>query len=97
MNHFAMQKADWRERFNELLANRETIVTPKIDVEAPACPTQSGREPTVEMVAELNTDNPHDLSFTTTQAVYRVKGGLQSTLKNMDSLKVTLAIERERP
>jgi energy-coupling factor transporter ATP-binding protein EcfA2 len=94
VNHFAMQKADWRERFNELLANRETIVTPKIDVEAPACPTQSGRE-AIEMVATLDTTNPHDLRFTTAQAVYRVKGGLQSTLKNMDSLKVTLAIESD--
>jgi energy-coupling factor transporter ATP-binding protein EcfA2 len=45
--------------------------------------------------AELDTSNPHDLRFTTTQGTYRVKGGLQSALKNMDSLKVTLAIEVE--
>lgn len=83
VNSFAMRDAHWRDTFNDLLATREAIITPKINPEP------------VEVAVELNTDNPHDLRFTTAQAVYRVKGGLQSTLKNLDSLKVTLAIEAD--
>ncbi|NRA49481.1 MAG: toprim domain-containing protein, partial [Phaeodactylibacter sp.] len=87
LNRFAMQKADWRELLQDLLAERQIIRTPPLEPGMTKSPSPAP--------SQLDSSNPHDLHFTTAQAVYRVKGGLQGTLKNLDSLKVTLAIEAD--
>ena len=43
-----------------------------------------------EAGSQLNTDNPHKITYTTQIAIYYIKGGIP---KALDSLKVTLEIE----
>ncbi|MEL6661142.1 MAG: toprim domain-containing protein, partial [Bacteroidota bacterium] len=70
LNRFAMQKADWRERLQDLLAERQTIRTPDGQATSPTTVNLPSPAP-----SQLDSSNPHDLRFTTAQAVYRVKGG----------------------
>ena len=44
----------------------------------------------------LNAENPYNLIYTTTHAIYYIKGGIRYNTKDLDSLKVTLVIENER-
>ncbi|MEL6969942.1 MAG: toprim domain-containing protein [Bacteroidota bacterium] len=82
VNSLAVAHDDPQVFFAQLLTDRQAITF-----------MEAAKEPV--KLPQLNTDNPHDLHFTTQQATYRVKGGLQGTLKNLDSLKVTLAIEAD--
>ena len=44
---------------------------------------------------KLNTDNPHNLIYTTPTAKYYVKGGVRCGVKDLDSLKITLVAENK--
>lgn len=85
VNSVAMATANRRAHFEQLLLERQPVNTGEVEVEASSTFTVS--------TPELDTSNPHDLGFVTSLASYRVKGGVQTALKHLDSLKVTLAIE----
>ena len=43
----------------------------------------------------LNSNNPHNLIYTTAQAIYSVKGGIRCTAKDLDSLRVSLSVSKK--
>ncbi|MEM9258102.1 MAG: toprim domain-containing protein [Bacteroidota bacterium] len=80
VNEVASQAEDVPATFGDLLARRKAINLP-----VPTAPT-----PTV--ATTLDTSNPHNLVYQSTTATYAVKGGIRAGEKDLDSLKVTLAI-----
>ncbi|SER46622.1 toprim domain-containing protein [Neolewinella agarilytica] len=80
VNEVASQSDDVEATFNDLFARRETI--------ANAAPVVPERVP----AATLDTSNKNNLVYQTTTATYEVKGGVRTAAKDLDSLKVTLAI-----
>ncbi|MEL7062697.1 MAG: toprim domain-containing protein, partial [Bacteroidota bacterium] len=82
VNSLAVAHDDPQALFAQLLTDRQAITFAEVAKEPVKLP-------------QLDTSNPHDLRFSTHLATYRVKGGLQAALKNLDSLKVTLAIETD--
>ena len=55
-------------------------------------PTSSSPAPPAPTSAKLDTANSHNLVYTSATATYEVKGGIRTADKDLDSLKVTLAI-----
>ncbi|MEO0873453.1 MAG: CHC2 zinc finger domain-containing protein, partial [Bacteroidota bacterium] len=82
VNSLAVAHDDPQALFAQLLTDRQAVIFEEATKEPVKLPT-------------LDTTNPYDLCFSTNLATYRVKGGLQGALKNLDSLKVTLAIEHD--
>ena len=80
VNEVASESEDVEAAFNDLFARRETI--------ANAAPVVAVAIPT----ATLDTSNKNNLIYQTTTANYAVKGGVRTAAKDLDSLKVTLAI-----
>jgi DNA primase len=80
VNEVASRAEDVEATFNDLFARRETI--------ANAAPVVPSEIPT----SSLNTDNRNNLIYQSHIATYEVKGGVRTAPKDLDSLKVTLAI-----
>jgi len=80
VNEVASKGEDVEATFNDLFARREII--------ANAAPVVPSGIPT----ATLDTSNKNNLVYQTTTANYAVKGGVRTAAKDLDSLKVTLAI-----
>ena len=73
----------------ELFAVTEVLaVTPP----APSTTTAPASAPKNALAAKLDTTNPHNLVYRAATATYEVKGGIRTADKDLDSLKVTLAI-----
>jgi DNA primase len=85
VNEVASQSDDVEATFNELFARREII--------ANAAPVLPSNVPT----SSLNTDNRNNLIYQSQTATYEVKGGVRTAPKDLDSLKVTLAIKAAAP
>ncbi|MEM1357969.1 MAG: toprim domain-containing protein [Bacteroidota bacterium] len=80
VNEVASQAEDVPTTFDDLLARRKAISLP-----VPIVPTPTA-------ATTLDTSNPHNLVYQSTTATYAVKGGIRAGEKDLDSLKVTLAI-----
>jgi DNA primase len=80
VNEVASQAEDVEATFNDLFARREIIANaaPVVPSEIPA--------------SNLDTDNRNNLIYQSHTATYEVKGGVRTAPKDLDSLKVTLAI-----
>jgi DNA primase len=83
VSEVASQSEDVEATFNDLFARREII--------ANAAPVVPSEIPT----SNLNTDNRNNLIYQSHTATYEVKGGVRTAPKDLDSLKVTLAILSE--
>ncbi|MCD4670272.1 MAG: toprim domain-containing protein, partial [Actinomycetia bacterium] len=92
------------ELFTELLNNRKPFLfssgkkenakavpsaAKQMTINGPMTNNATGKLPAVSG-AELNTGNPHKISYSTQTATYYIKGGLP---KALDSLKITLEVE----
>ncbi len=85
VNSLAVSHDDWKELFAELFKNRKQLLDPL---------AQDQAKPAVEPVtSKLNTDNPNSLIYTGAAAKYYIKGGVRSSAKDFDSLKITLVVE----
>ncbi|MEM6772197.1 MAG: hypothetical protein AAF597_16605, partial [Bacteroidota bacterium] len=76
----ASQAEDVPATFVDLLARRKAISLPVPTASTPTAATT------------LDTSHPHNLVYQSTTATYAVKGGIRAAEKDLDSLKVTLAI-----
>jgi DNA primase/energy-coupling factor transporter ATP-binding protein EcfA2 len=85
VNEVASRAEDVEATFNDLFARREII--------ANAVPVVPSQIPT----SSLNTDNRNNLIYQSQTATYEVKGGVRTAPKDLDSLKVTLAIKAAAP
>ena len=83
VNEMASQLEDVEATFNELFIGREIIANPT-EI-APASAPDNG----------LDTSNRNNLIYRSQTATYEVKGGVRTAAKDLDSLKVTLAILSE--
>jgi DNA primase len=83
VNEVASQAEDVKATFNDLFARREIIANPTPPALAPA-PNST-----------LDTSNKNNLIYQSHTATYEVKGGVRTAPKDLDSLKVTLAILSE--
>ncbi len=54
---------------------------------------QSKRKEPNTLNRTLNCDNPHNLIYRTRTATYYVKGGVRHSIKDLDSLKITLVVQ----
>jgi energy-coupling factor transporter ATP-binding protein EcfA2 len=81
VNEVASKSEDVEATFNELFAGREIIAAPR-----PPKGEAMISQPT------LDTTNRNNLIYQTQTATYEVKGGVRTAPKDLDSLKVTLAI-----
>jgi len=80
VNEVASQSDDVEATFNDLFARREIIANA-----APIVPSEIPK-------SSLDTTNRNNLIYQTQTATYEVKGGVRTAAKDLDSLKVTLAI-----
>ncbi len=91
---------DLVERFEELLVGREVLLRPTELASrsatglASASPA-SAPDTSTFVRAEFDTTVPHNLRYRSTTATYEVKGGIRTADKDLDSLKVTLAIRNQ--
>jgi DNA primase len=80
VNEVASRAEDVEATFNDLFARRETIANA-----APVVPSEIPK-------SSLDTANRNNLIYQSQTATYEVKGGVRTAPKDLDSLKVTLAI-----
>jgi len=85
VNSLAISHENKLELFKQLLADREVIAIKEVIKAEPAKPQNN----------KLDTKNPHNIIFITSLAAYYVKGGIRSSTKDLDSLKITLVVEHE--
>jgi DNA primase len=80
VNEVASRAEDVEATFNDLFARREIIANA-----APVVPSEIPQ-------SNLDTANRNNLIYQSQTATYEVKGGVRTAPKDLDSLKVTLAI-----
>jgi len=80
VNSLAVAHSDTQGLFMELIENRKEIVI-------------EGEEEKSAPPSKLDSSNPNNLSYKTSVATYRIKGGLRKSERDLDSLKVTLVVE----
>ena len=85
INSITTGMTDLVAEFGALLDGR-TIIAPAIPAIAPATAPKQTTRP------DLDTTNPNNLIYRSRTASYEVKGGIRTAEKDLDSLKVTLAI-----
>lgn len=82
VNSLAVAHENREQLFKELLVNRQSVEVKTM-------------KSTPAISSKLNTSNPNNISFTTELASYFIKGGLRTSSKDLDSLKITLVVEYE--
>ena len=87
VNDVVSQMEDVEKEFGQLLAGRQAI---EVIQEAALAP--SVQNPAPATAQKLDTGNPNNLIYRSATATYEVKGGIRTAEKDLDSLKVTLAI-----
>ncbi|OAV45765.1 hypothetical protein A3850_002435 [Lewinella sp. 4G2] len=90
VNGVTSKMTDVETEFGGLLAGREeiTFVVGGDDTDAVVPPKNSAPA----TAQKLDTANPNNLIYRSATATYEVKGGIRTAEKDLDSLKVTLAI-----
>jgi DNA primase len=83
VNSLAVAHEDVQGLFMSLYDNRK-----RIEVAQESAPL-----PQPKLMPKLNSTLAHNLVYTTSTAIYSIKGGIRSSMKDYDSLKVTLVIE----
>ncbi len=93
INSLAVSHGDHEALFTELFNNRTEI---------PGSPKRSEhqngqiRQTEIPTRPILNTNNPFNLIYKTSLAIYYIKGGIRHTPKDFESLKITLVIANEQ-
>ena len=108
VNSVLVGHGDARGLFTKLFGERTTIELPPLlkkekqpetdyDTHTQTLPLHTSKNLNIQTSKNLlNTEDPLNLVFITAIATYSIRGGLKYSLKDMDSLRVTLVVENRQ-